>query len=132
MAHNSSLSFKIFVNSSLNSFSKPTRKLLGLVDRAVWTPLSLATTLFLWWKIFPKTSLFHTLAFFVNLVIPLGNTTRLFQASRTTFGNLGCDNHLGWNLKGRWSLTYWLCSRQTSIGQWLDWTLSRCLTLASG
>ena len=128
IAQYSSSNFKTSESSVRNSCSSWTRKLLGLLERAIWTPLSLARIRFFQWNKFPNTFLFQTLSLSMNLETVCNKELGFVQASLTMYGKEGWESHIGLNLKGQPYLMPLALSQCILTRQWSEWPLSSCLT----
>ena len=118
IAQNSSSWSIIRLYSSVSYFSRWTRKSLGLLARAFWVPLSLASTFFFLVNKFPRTSTFHLLTSLVKLVIAEDNGWRWSQLSLTNLENSRWRNHVDWNLKGLFLAVRGDLLSSRRIGQW--------------
>ena len=100
---------------------------------ALWAPSNLAIICFFLTKMLPKTSLFQIWALRVNLLTaPTWLSSIPAQDSLTIAGKSLWLNHMGWNLKGRFAEETKFGHSLSKSGQWLELTLARWVTFASG
>lgn len=93
-------------------------------------PFNLASIFFFLANMFPKTFLFHT---FAAVVKPLMTMVReLAFLHESTSRNSGWDSQQGWKRNGLGIFRLACGSSLTRIGQWPEFTLVICFTLASG
>ena len=103
-----------------------------LLAIAFWIPTNLAISLFFLAKTLPKIYLFQSLALETNTEMASARLTCCpDQASLTIPGKSLWLSHIDWNLKGLFRSSLMEGFNLSNKGQWSEFTLAKCVTLAS-